>query len=108
MPRSGTALLEQGLTDSAHGKTRQRMLIAIVSTLISSVALLGVAISLFLQARQLRASQIQTARASQMELMRSALEHPDLVAETAWSGICPWWRAHANGGSRLSRHMATT
>jgi hypothetical protein len=57
------------------------MLIAVVSTLISSVALLGVAVSLVIQARQLRASQTQAARASQMELMRLSIEQPNLVAE---------------------------
>jgi hypothetical protein len=58
------------------------MLIAIVSTLISSVALLGVATGLFLQARQLRTNQTQAARASQIELMRLAIENPDLVAKS--------------------------
>ena len=56
-------------------------MIAIISTLISSVALLGVAVGLFTEARQLRANQIQTARASQIELMRLAIESQDLVAE---------------------------
>ena len=64
------------------------MLIAIVSTLISSVALLGVAVSLVLQARQLRANQVQTARASQVELMRTALENPTVVAEALGAGDC--------------------
>jgi hypothetical protein len=56
------------------------MLISILSTLISSIALLGVAISLFLQARQLRASQIQAARASQVELIKFTLDNPAMAA----------------------------
>jgi hypothetical protein len=55
------------------------MLISLISVLISSVALLGVAMGLLLQARQLRASQIQAARASQVELLRFAIGNPTMV-----------------------------
>jgi hypothetical protein len=55
------------------------MLISLISVLISSVALLGVAMGLLLQARQLRASRIQAARASQVELLRFAIENPSMV-----------------------------
>lgn len=56
------------------------MLIAELSTLISSIALIGVAVSLYLQSRQLRASQIQITAASQIELMRLALDYPAATA----------------------------
>jgi hypothetical protein len=55
------------------------MLIAIISTLISSIALAGIALSLLLQARQLRASRIQAARAAQVDLMNFAIDNPTLV-----------------------------
>lgn len=56
------------------------MLIAELSTLISSIALIGVAVSLYLQGRQLRASQIQITAAGQIELMRLALDYPVAAA----------------------------
>src|SRR5262245_10165894 len=57
------------------------MTIAILSTLISSIALIGVVVSLLLQARQLRTNQIQVTRAAQQELIRFSLENPDLATE---------------------------
>jgi hypothetical protein len=51
------------------------MFIALLSVLISSIALVGIAISLLLQARQLRASQVQASAASHAELMKFALEN---------------------------------
>jgi hypothetical protein len=57
------------------------LLIAVLSTLISSVALIGVVVSLFLQARQLRANQIQIARASQVELLKFYFENTSMVAD---------------------------
>lgn len=57
------------------------MSIAVLSTLISSIALVGVAISLLFQARQLRANQIQVSRASLIELMKFYFDNPDMVAE---------------------------
>jgi hypothetical protein len=57
------------------------MTIAIISTLISSIALVGVAVSLLLQARQLRANQIQTSRAAQVELIKLAVDNRELVSE---------------------------
>jgi hypothetical protein len=59
------------------------MAIAILSTLISSIALLGVAMSLLLQARQLRTSQIQATRAAQIELIKFALDNPAMTDELA-------------------------
>ncbi|HET9081756.1 MAG TPA: DUF6082 family protein [Trebonia sp.] len=57
------------------------MFIAVLSTLISSIALVGVAISLLLQARQLRTNQVQATRTAQQELMKFCLENPALAAE---------------------------
>src|SRR5690242_6399785 len=55
------------------------MLISVISVLISSIALFGVAVGLLFQARQLRASQIQAARASQVELLKFAIGNPGMV-----------------------------
>jgi hypothetical protein len=57
------------------------MSIAGLSTLISSIALIGVAISLLLQARQLRANQLQIAHTSQLELMKTGLDNPSLLLD---------------------------
>lgn len=57
------------------------MLIAVLSTLISSIALVGVAVSLLLQARQLRVNQMQVARASQVELIKFCFDNPAMAAE---------------------------
>jgi Family of unknown function (DUF6082) len=54
--------------------------IAVVSTLISSVALIGVVISLLLQARQLRISQLQASRTAQAELLKVAIEEPEMAS----------------------------
>lgn len=52
------------------------MFIAIIATFISSIALVGVAIGLILQARQLRTSQIQAVRSLQIELIKIGLNDP--------------------------------
>jgi hypothetical protein len=57
------------------------MIIAILSTLVSSIALVGVAISLLLQARQLRANQVQVTYASQLELLKLGLDNPSIITE---------------------------
>jgi Family of unknown function (DUF6082) len=56
---------------------------AAISAIISSVALIGVAVGLFLQARQLRIANLQTYRASHVELMKQGIEHPELWADPA-------------------------
>jgi hypothetical protein len=56
------------------------VVIAIISTLISSVALAGVAISLLLQARQVRITQLQVSRAAQLELIKMALDNPTMAS----------------------------
>jgi Family of unknown function (DUF6082) len=61
------------------------MTLAVLSTLISSVASVGVAVSLLLQARQLRANQIQIAHASQLELMKLGLSNPSIIANLGFS-----------------------
>jgi hypothetical protein len=55
------------------------IVIAVVSTLISSIALVGVALSLLLQARQLRTTQLQASRAAQLELIRIAADNRGLI-----------------------------
>jgi hypothetical protein len=57
------------------------LIIAIISTLISSIALAGVAISLLLQSRQLRISQLQAANSAQLELIKMALDNPSMASE---------------------------
>jgi Family of unknown function (DUF6082) len=57
------------------------MVIAIISTLISSIALVGVAASLLLQARQLRASQVQASRVAQIELIKMAIDNRELISD---------------------------
>ena len=52
------------------------LVLSIITTLISSTALVGVAISLIIQARQLRASQLQTARSLHAELIKIAMGNP--------------------------------
>jgi hypothetical protein len=59
------------------------MLLSLLSTLISSIALVGVAISLYLQGRQLRSAQVQSTAASHIELLKFAIEHPTLAGELA-------------------------
>jgi hypothetical protein len=58
-------------------------IISVLSTLISSVALVGVAVSLLLQARQLRISQLQASRSLQSELIRIAIDNPTIASATA-------------------------
>ena len=56
--------------------------IAVLSIIISSVALLGVAYSLILQALQLRANQLQVSRATQLELVKLVIDNPELVSDS--------------------------
>ena len=53
--------------------------IAIISTLISSISLAGVVVTLFLESRQLRTSQIQASRTLNGELIRLAMDYPDIA-----------------------------
>jgi hypothetical protein len=55
--------------------------ISLISIIISFVALAGVAVSLFMQNRQLRISQIQATRATQATLMQIGLNNLPLAAE---------------------------
>jgi hypothetical protein len=54
--------------------------IAIISTLISSIALVGVVVSLLLQARQIRVSQLQASRSAQAEMLKVAIEDPEVAS----------------------------
>ncbi|MGP7998857.1 MAG: DUF6082 family protein [Streptosporangiaceae bacterium] len=56
------------------------MVISLISILISSIALVGVAASLLLQNRQLRISQLQATRAMQAILIQMSLSSPTLAA----------------------------
>ncbi len=57
--------------------TTPELPVSIISTLISSVALVGVAIGLVVQTRQLSITQRQALRASHAELVRLGVEYPD-------------------------------
>ncbi|MEU8340049.1 MULTISPECIES: DUF6082 family protein [Micromonospora] len=57
--------------------------IAVVSsTAISMIALAGVALSLLMQRKQTRISQVQASRTMRLELVKPALDDPELLA--AW------------------------
>ena len=64
-----------------HVREVTDLLIAVISALISSIALVGVAISLLLQARQVKISRLQAVRAAQLELMKMALDNPAMAAD---------------------------
>jgi hypothetical protein len=57
------------------------MSIADLSTLISSIALVGVALSLYLQGGQLRSSQTQATTAAHIELMKFGLQYPTIAGD---------------------------
>jgi hypothetical protein len=57
------------------------MSIADLSTLISSIALVGVALSLYLQGGQLRSSQTQATTAAHIELMKFGLQYPAVAGD---------------------------
>lgn len=55
----------------------------VVSILISSIALAGVIVSLLLQIRQLRTSQVEVFRTLQIEIARMAFERPEIIVDPA-------------------------
>jgi len=55
------------------------MLLSLIATVISSVALVGVAIGLLIQARQLQASQLQAARSLHVDFIKLAMEDPSIA-----------------------------
>lgn len=55
---------------------------AVSSTAISIIALAGVALSLLMQRKQTRISQVQASRTMRLELVKPALDDPELLA--AW------------------------
>ena len=59
-------------------------LIAVLSTFLSSIALVGVAVGLLLQRRQVQISQLQATRTLQFELFRVAMENPELRPLDKW------------------------
>ena len=54
--------------------------LSLVATITSSAALICVAIGLILQARQLKASQVQIIREMQLELLKLGIDNPELIA----------------------------
>lgn len=54
--------------------------IAVISELISSIALVGVVITLLLESRQLRTSQIQASRTLNGEIIRLAMDYPAIAS----------------------------
>jgi HAMP domain-containing protein len=78
------------------------VLLAVVSMLLSSIALIGAAVSLALQGRQLRANQVQVAHSSQLELMKIGLENPAVIAEIGLAGTSPLSKPHLQ---RLAREI---
>jgi hypothetical protein len=56
------------------------MLLSLIATLISSVALVGVAIGLTIQARQLQASQLTAVRSLHVDFIKLAMEDPSIAA----------------------------
>lgn len=55
-------------------------ILSIVATIISSIALIAVAMSLVLQNRQLRANQIQAVRKMHLEVMKMVFDNPALAS----------------------------
>jgi hypothetical protein len=53
--------------------------LSIIATIISSVALIGVAAGLILQSQQLKASRIQVMREMHLELMKIGIDNPALA-----------------------------
>jgi hypothetical protein len=56
------------------------MLLSLIATLISSVALVGVAIGLTIQAHQLQASQLTAVRSLHVDFIKLAMEDPSIAA----------------------------
>lgn len=55
-------------------------ILSVIATIISSVALIAVAMSLVLQNRQLRANQIQAVREMHLEVMKMVFDNPTLAS----------------------------
>lgn len=66
------------------------MTLALISVLVSSIALMAVAASLLLQSRQLRTSQLEASRAAQSDLIQMGLANPKLTAEAFGSSDEDW------------------
>jgi Family of unknown function (DUF6082) len=59
---------------------KMESMLSVIATIISSVALIGIAVGLLLQNRQLRTNKIQVMREMHLELMRIGMENPALSA----------------------------
>src|ERR1700753_1072546 len=63
-------------------------ILSIIATIVSSIALIGVAVSILLQNKQLRANQMQVVRDLHLELAKIAIENPNVaVAPGAQTSI---------------------
>jgi hypothetical protein len=76
------------ISDETGSMTGMESVLSIVATIISSVALIGVAVGLILQGRQLKANQIQVMRGMHLELMRVGINNP-IVSASVYEGISP-------------------
>lgn len=74
---------EQRLAGTLRAKFKRQGMIQTISTIISSSALIGVVVSLILQARLLRTTQLQAVRMAQVELIKLEIEHPQIVQKVA-------------------------
>lgn len=60
--------------------TGMETILSIIATIISSIALIGVIVSLVLQNQQLKASRVQMMREIHLELTKMAMENPALAS----------------------------
>lgn len=70
-------------------------ILSIFATIISSFALIGVAVGLVLQSRQLKAGQLQIVRQMHLELIKIMIENPAL-ATTIYTDRDPAYLANAS------------
>jgi hypothetical protein len=59
--------------------TSMETVLSIIATIISSIALVGVAAGLIIQGQQLKASRIQVMREMHLELMKIGIDNPALA-----------------------------
>lgn len=50
-------------------------ILSVIATIVSSAALIGVAVGLIMQARQLKASRLQVAREIHLEIIKAGIEN---------------------------------
>src|SRR4051794_13391568 len=80
--RSAEPTMSQANIDQGLGRGSMQdasFLVSTLSALISSIALVGVAVGLLLQSRELKIARAQAFRATQAELIRMAVDDPSLL-----------------------------